>query len=45
MPPEATGLIRSRFGQDVIEAYGQRGVTFREEERSVYRRSLNIRLE
>lgn len=31
MPPEVTELIRSRFGQDVIDAYGQRGVTFREE--------------
>lgn len=31
MPPEVTTLIRSRFGQDVIDAYGQRGVTFREE--------------
>lgn len=31
MPPESTTLIRSRFGQDVIDAYGQRGVTFREE--------------
>ena len=30
MPPEVTALIRSRFGQDVIGAYGQRGVTFRE---------------
>ena len=30
MPPEVTELIRSRFGQDVIDAYGQRGVTFRE---------------
>jgi len=30
MPPEVTELIRSRFGEDVIDAYGQRGVTFRE---------------
>jgi uncharacterized RmlC-like cupin family protein len=29
MPPEVTDLIRSRFGQDVIDAYGKRGVTFR----------------
>ena len=29
MPPQVTELIRSRFGQDVIDAYGQRGVTFR----------------
>jgi uncharacterized RmlC-like cupin family protein len=30
LPPEATELVRSRFGQGVIDAYGQRGVTFRE---------------
>lgn len=30
MPPEVTALIRERFGQGVIDAYGQRGVTFRE---------------
>ena len=30
LPPEATELIRNRFGQGVIDAYGQRGVTFRE---------------
>ena len=30
MPPEVTELIRARFGQDVIDAYGRRGVTFRE---------------
>ena len=30
MPPEVTELIRSRFGQEVIDAYGKRGVTFRE---------------
>ncbi len=30
MPPEVTELIRGRFGQDVIDAYGRRGVTFRE---------------
>ncbi|MBT5570055.1 MAG: cupin domain-containing protein [Alphaproteobacteria bacterium] len=31
MPPEVTELIRSRFGQGVIDAYGERGVTFRDE--------------
>jgi hypothetical protein len=31
MPPEVTALIRARFRQDVIDAYGQRGVTCREE--------------
>ena len=31
MPPDVTELIRSRFGQSVIDAYGNRGVTFREE--------------
>lgn len=31
MPPDVTDLIRSRFGQDVIDAYSERGVTFREE--------------
>ena len=30
LPPDATELIRNRFGQGVIDAYGQRGVTFRE---------------
>jgi len=30
MPPESTALIRERFGQDVIDAYGERGVSFRE---------------
>jgi uncharacterized RmlC-like cupin family protein len=30
LPVECTELIRSRFGQGVIDAYGQRGVTFRE---------------
>jgi len=31
MPPEVTELIRNKFGQGVIVAYGERGVTFREE--------------
>jgi uncharacterized RmlC-like cupin family protein len=31
MPPEVTELIRNKFGQGVIDAYGERGVTFREE--------------
>jgi uncharacterized RmlC-like cupin family protein len=30
LPPDAAALIRERFGQGVIDAYGQRGVTFRE---------------
>jgi mannose-6-phosphate isomerase-like protein (cupin superfamily) len=30
MPPESTRIIRERFGQGVIEAYRQRGVSFRE---------------
>ena len=30
MPPKSTAIIRERFGQDVIDAYGQRGVAFRE---------------
>lgn len=30
MPPEAAEIIRSRFGQTVIDAYGERGVTFRD---------------
>lgn len=31
MPPEVTELIRNKFGQGVIYAYGERGITFREE--------------
>ena len=30
MPPSSGAAIRDRFGQEVIDAYGERGVSFRE---------------
>ena len=29
MPPKSAAVIRERFGQEVIDAYEQRGVSFR----------------